>query len=216
MKYFILAITLACIGLSLQAQNKYPDPEFSKEVYYLKKDSAYTVMRLEKESAKMETKTKMGGIGGAENGYSIDGEHSSVRLNSGHNLSFVFSNGTMARPSSSSDSIMRANGMDPAMMQTSGMGGNDPASMITLYKVESGKGKRKVLLMKSPGAMPFGSKKIKSSDKYSFSVKPIRDGYWELVIDKALPKGEYAFSMMAPPSSGSMDIAMSLFAFGVD
>jgi hypothetical protein len=207
-----------CSSLLLQAQNKYPDPEFSNEVYYLKKDSVYAVMRLDKEISKMETKTKLGGMAGAENGYTIDGERSAMRLNTGQNLSFVFSNGAGVKSSSSasSDSVMRANGMDPAMMQSYSMGGSDPANMITLYKVESGKGKRKVLLMKSPGASPFASKKIKSSDKYSFSVRKIREGYWELVIDKPLPKGEYAFSMMAQPGAGSMDMAVSLFAFGVD
>jgi hypothetical protein len=219
MKQFFNTTIFVFFCLAMQAQKTYPDIEFSNEVYYLKKgDSAHTVMRLEKESSKMETKTKLGGMGGAENGYTIDGEHSAIRLNNGNSLSFVFSTGSTKSSSSSaaSDSMMRANGMDPAMMQNFSAGGTDPSNSITLYKVESGKGKRKVLLMKSPGAMPFGSKKMKSSDKYSFSVKKIREGYWELVIDKPLPRGEYAFSMMAPPSAGAMDMGVSLFAFGID
>jgi hypothetical protein len=109
------------------------------------------------------------------------------------------------------DSMMRANGMDPYMM--SGMSGN-PSDMISLYKAETGKGKRKILMMKM-GGMGFGSKKQTSSDKYTFSVRKVREGYWELVIDKTLPKGEYAFSIMGRGVSG-MDGSTMLYAFGVD
>ena len=63
--------------------------------------------------------------------------------------------------------------------------------------------------------MPFASKKSKSSDKYTFSVRKIREGYWELVIDKTLPKGEYAFSMIGM-GMGNMDGSTTLFAFAID
>jgi len=46
-------------------------------------------------------------------------------------------------------------------------------------------------------------------------VKKIREGYWELVIDKTLPKGEYAFSMMGM-GMGNMDGSTTLFSFGID
>ena len=112
------------------------------------------------------------------------------------------------------DSMMKANGIDPAMAQ--GMDGMmDPVNMISLYKAETGKDKRKILIQKSPGAMPFGSKKMKSGDKYTFSVKKIREGYWEMVIDKTLPHGEYIFTMMDMMSmSGGGEVI--LFAFAVD
>ena len=163
----------------------------------------------------MDTKTKLGGMAGAESGYLLEGEASTVRLNSGSSLSFIYSTGAGEKKSSPQmDSMMRANGVDPAMM--SGYGTTmDPSSMITLYKVETDKGSRKILLMKSPGAMPFGSKKMKSSDKYTFSVKKIKDGYWELVVDKTLPKGEYAFSVMSM-GMGNMDGSTLMFAFGID
>jgi len=203
------------LSLYSTAQNNYPVPEFSNEVYWYKKDSN-KVVRLEKNTTKMDTKTKMGGMGGAENGYSIDGERSTVRLNKGNDLSFVFATVTAAQPSTASaDSTMRANGIDPAMLQ--GMGSmNDPANMITLYKAESGKGERKVLLMKTPGMLPFGSKKIKSSDKMGFSVKKINEGYWELVIDKKLSSGEYVFVMPNMSAMGMATGGATLFAFGVD
>jgi hypothetical protein len=92
----------------------------------------------------------------------------------------------------------------------------DPANSITLYKVETGKGKRKILLQKSPGAMPFGGKKIKSSDKLTFSVKNIKEGYWELVIDKTLSKGEYIFTHTNAMSMSGMSGDLLLFAFGID
>jgi hypothetical protein len=215
MKHFVLSITFLCCVFFLSAQ-KYPEPEFSNEVNYLKKDSIHSVIRLEKGNSKMESKTKMGGMGGYEMGYVLDGEKSSVRLTRRPDFSFVFSTGASVKTSSpEKDSMMRANGMDPSMMDgMSGMGGmSDPSNTITLYKAESAKGKRKILMQKAGGA--FGGKKLQSSDKYTFSVKKIREGYWELVIDKPLPKGEYAFSMIGI-SMGNMDGSTTLFSFAID
>ena len=217
-KYFLFSAVLFIAG-AVGAQpdiTKYPEPEFSKEVYYLKKDSINTAVRLEKGSSKMEAKSKMGGLGGFENGYTMDGEKSTARLGSGNKLSFIFSTGASVKTSNlQADSMMSASGMDPAMMQDMMGGMNDPASTITLYKVESEKGKRKILMQKSGGAMPFSSKKLKSSDKYTFSVKKIKEGYWELVIDKTLPRGEFAFTMMSM-GMGNMDGGVTIFAFAVD
>jgi hypothetical protein len=168
---------------------------------------------LEKGSSKMDTKIKMAGFGGSETGYEMNGEKSTARFNNGSGLSFILSNGSSESSSSTTkrDSMMRANGMDPSMME----GMNDPSKSISLYKAETGKDKRKILLQKSPGANLFGSHKIQSSDKYTFSIKKIRSGYWELVIDKTLPKGEYIFTMMNM-GMGGMDGSTLLFAFAVD
>lgn len=218
MKKILLSIAAIIITCAVNAQ-KYPEPEFSNEVYLLKKDSAYSTVRLEKNVSKMESKTKMGGLGGSETGYEMEGLRSTVRLTTGNKLSFIISTGaSVAKASSPADSMMKANGMDPSMMSgMSGMQGdmNDPSSTITLYKTESEKGKRKILMQKNAGAMPFASKKTKSSDKYTFSVKKIREGYWELVIDKTLPKGEYAFSKMDMMGMSS-GMSFLLFAFGID
>jgi hypothetical protein len=97
-------------------------------------------------------------------------------------------------------------GMDP-------YGFKDPSSSIQLYKTESSKGKRKIITMKAGGGM-FGASKQSSSDTYTFSVKKIRNGYWELLIDKPLPRGEYAFSIADRPTG--MDQSATFFAFGVD
>ncbi len=215
MKKFLIALSFMYV-YNLACAQEYPEPEFSNEVYYLKKDTAYSAIRLEKESSKMEAKTKMGGLGGMENGYTIDDTKSTVRIGRGKNLSFVFSNGTTVKVASpQADSLMNANGMDPNMMQSMMSSINNPLDNIILYKLESEKGQRKILMQKSGGAFAPNSKKIKSSEKYTFSVKKIREGYSELVIDKALPKGEYAFSVMNVGMSG-MAGDVILFAFGID
>lgn len=206
---FLFSVTCNYLG----AQNNYPEPEFSNEVYQYRKDSVNKLMRLEKGSSNMNSKVKMAGFGGAESGYSLEGESSPVKLANGGNLSFIFSKGSDEKNSSAyMDSMMKANGVDPAAMKAMGMGG-DPGSSITLYKMTTEKGQRKIFLQKSGGM--FGGKKSSSSEKYSFSVKKIKEGYWELVMDKPLPKGEYAFTMMGM-GTGNMDGGVSLFAFTVE
>jgi|GEM_PF-1000676 len=193
MKYSFIIMLCSVMMQPAIAQNdsNYPNPEFSNEVYLYQTGQTTKLLRLEKGSSKMETKTKMAGMGGAENGYTLEGEASTVRFASGDGLSFIYFSETSSMPSSrQNDSIMRANNMDPAMMQ--GFSMMDPASMITLYKAETGKGVRKIYMMKTGGMFSMG--KNKSSDKYTISVKKIRPGYWQLIVDKTLPKGEYAFS----------------------
>ena len=210
MKTIILVAMMAAASIPVLAQ-EYPDPEFSNEVYFLKKDSGYSLVRLEKGISRMDTKAKLGGFGGSEASYNLEGSRSTARVSGGSQLSFVYSNGTAKKANPSRDSMMRANGMDPSMADGFGFG-MDPSQNLVLYRADGGKGKRKIMMQKSPGA--FGSKKLSSADKYSFSLKKIRDGYWELVIDKPLPRGEYAFSAVNT-MSGS-DGSMTFFSFGVE
>src|ERR1043166_10128122 len=121
LRMFFLSATVF-IGYGISAQT-YPEPEFSNEVYFLKKDKDYSVVRLEKSSSKMENKTKI--VGPSEQSYSIDGDKSPVRLSGGSNFSFVISKGSSQGSSSpKSDSVMKANGVDPNMMDEMGMGGD--------------------------------------------------------------------------------------------
>src|SRR4030095_12369480 len=217
MKKYLLfcSITYICTGAFAQTNYlMYPEPEYSNEVYLLKKDSG-KVIRLEKGSSKMNTKTKLGGMGGMENGYSRDGAKSSIRLSSGAGLIFVFSTGKSPEKKSSpqADSMMRANGLDPSMISMGSM--MDPSKMITLYKSESEKNERKIYLMKTGAAVPFAGPKNKSSDKYTLSIKKIREGYWEMIVDKTLPKGEYAFTVMGGTMANA-DGSVIIFAFAVD
>jgi len=207
--FFLSAILF--IDRAIYAQT-YPEPEFSNEVYYLKKDKDYSLVRLEKNSSKMENKTKI--VGPSENSYSIQGDKSPVRLTSGGNFSFVISKGSSQGKSPMSDSVMKANGLDPNKMDEMSMGG-DPSQTITLYKVSSEKNIRKIYLVKVGGYFSMGKNKLQSSDKMTFSVRKVRSGYWELVIDKPLAKGEYAFTTMGM-GTGGMDGSTLIFAFGVD
>lgn len=214
-RYFALSLVISIISTGAMGQaggKEYPQPEFSNEVSWFNKDNN-TLTRLEKGLSNMDTKTKAGGMGGAENSYSIEGEKSPVRITAGNNLSFIYTTEATDFSSAVSDSMLRANGMDPDKMKGGGMGG-DPSSKVTLYAADASKNVRKVILMKMPGM--FGGKKLKSSDKQSFSVRKIKDGYWELVIDKPLQKGEYIFTVPGAAGTGNMDYSTTLFAFGVD
>jgi len=202
---FFLSALLFCAHV--MCAQTYPQPEFTNEVYFLKKDNSYSLVRLEKSSAKQETKVNM--IKGSEYGYEIEGKSSPVRFAAGSNVSFVYTT-TNSSSNAKSDSMMRANGMDPSAM--TGFG-TDPSNTITLYKLNVDGGSRKIYLQKSGGY--FGSHKNQTSDKYTFSLKKIHDGYWELVIDKPLPKGEYAFSMVGMGSADMMG-SHTVYAFGVD
>jgi hypothetical protein len=58
------------------------------------------------------------------------------------------------------------------------------------------------------------SKTEKANAKYSLSFKKVREGYFEIVVDKKLPKGEYVF--INTGQGGGMDYSATLFAFAVD
>ena len=216
-KISFLVISLLTV-LIIYSQN-YPEPEFTNEPYYLQKnDTTYKLLRLEKSTSTMETKTKFGGFGGSETEYTMDGNRSSVRIREGSIPSFIVSTGAASSKgtgSDHSDSMMRANGVDPGLIQQAMGGMMDPATRYTLYKSESGGGQRIILIQKSH-AGPFASKKVKASDKFTFSVKQIRAGYWELIPDKMLPPGEYVFSALDPTGGSARGVGALLFAFGID
>lgn len=191
----------------------YPVPEYGNEIYLVKKDTSITLMQLEKGSSRQEMKVKMMGMGGMDQGYGLDGEKSTVRLPSGSNLVFIFYTGagTDSR-TPEADSAMRANGMDPSMMSgaMSAMSAMmDPTQNVSLYDMKVEKGKRKALLQ----SMGLMGKSKKTSTKYTLSIKKVKEGFYEMTVDKSLPKGEYAFVMM---NMGATDQSYSLFAFGID
>ena len=231
-KYFLFpfAFLSGCLLLCAQTSKKsYPEPDFIKEVNALKKDSNVLV-RLEKGTSKMESKTKFGGFGGADNGYTMDKEKSRIRFSEGQPLTFVF----RSRYDKSTDNTNKMNmGGDTSM--SSMMGGDsanmmanmgnmdmssmmddvmDPSQMISLYAMDSKKGMRKITIQASSGMNPFSKGKDKGgSTKYSLSFRKVKDGYFEIVVDKQLPRGEYGFINMG---MGSMDNSSTLFAFGID
>ncbi len=209
-----LFLLYSCFLLSshlLIAQNTqpvYPIPEYRNEIYLVKKENSTTLLRLEKGSSKQEMKVKMMGMGGMDQGYELDGEKSSVRLANSNNLVFLFFTGGAAT-NSETDSMMKANGMDPSMMSNPMSSMMDPSQNISLYSMKGEKGKRKALIQ-SMGVMGMSKK---TAVKYTLSIKKIKEGYYEMIVDKSsLPKGEYAFVMM----NMSMDQSCSLFAFAID
>lgn len=196
--HLLCCLLFLCMNAAAQ-NNKtaYPVPEFLNEVYFLKKDSNQLI-RLEKNSATMETKRKLGGFAGAEVGYFVDEEKSPVRFAAGSNNRFVY----CLSDADFSDSAGRKNNNYPSGFESMGM---NPLDQLRLQNFTTSKGKRKLLMssMQGPG----------NQKQYSFGIKKIRAGYYELVPDKPLAKGEYAFitrSMM------SADGAVTLFCFGID
>lgn len=146
MKTRLLTGILGLMFLNSSAQ-EYPVPEFSNEVYLLKKISGPTLVRLEKETVQLDTKVKAGRFGGSESSYSIDQPRSVPRLPGGAGLSFVYTSGNNEKLFSgaeSSNSLMRASGIDPSMIQ--GLGAmNDPTSGITLYRMDVAGSMRKII-----------------------------------------------------------------------
>ena len=213
MKRILSVGMLSIVMLTVTGQKtkqQYPTPEYNNEIYFFIKDSAQ-VTRLEKGFSKMESKSKMGGIGGAENGYELEGSKSPVRLEAGPNLSFIFFTGEESN-STVSDSMMKKNGIDPAAFGDPMAMMNDPSRTTSLYKMSSEKGSRKITMQSYQGMKLLGGSK-KESTKYTLSVKKIRSGYYELQVDKPLLRGEYAFMIM---DMASMTGSTSLFAFGID
>ena len=211
--FFAAALNIS-LGLTAQIDaEKYPVPEYSNEINLLKKaDDSLSLQRLEKGSAKNEMKVKMMGMGGMDNGYQLEGEKSTVRLSSGSNLVFVYYTGQAAGSATSShmaDSMMKANGIDMSAMQNPMSMMEDPSKTITLYNMQSAKGNRKIILQ----SMGIMGKSKKTSKVYTLSVKKIKDSYYQMTVDKDLPKGEYAFILM---SGATADGSYPVFAFAVE
>jgi hypothetical protein len=218
-KFFSLYLSmLFCFGAFAQTSKpSYPEPEFMKDIYALKKDNN-SLVRLQKETSQLETKSKMAGFGGAESAYTIEGERSKVRFPSTQLPTFVFRSREdhSSENSMGNDSLSMMMGNDSMAKMMAGMGSMssmmddilDPSKMISLYAMESRKGSRSLVMQSSGGT--FGKNK-KANNKYSLSFRKVKDGYYEIVVDKSLPRGEYGFINSA---MGSMEAV--LFVFGVD
>jgi len=215
-KYFFIAFAILIASPFSFAQpdkTKYPEPEYSNEIYLLKKDSS-KLCRLEKGSSKMKTKTKMGGMGGSESSYSIEGESSPIRFTNGSDLCFILYTGKQPGFSSTPqmDSAMKANGTNAQQMNEAMEMFNNPEKNTSLYDMDPEKDQRKIIAMSNQGMKILGKAK-KESKKYTLSIKKVKEGYYEILVDKTLPKGEYSFLVM---DMMSRDMSYKLFAFGID
>lgn len=210
--FVTFCILIACAVNAQNDKQKYPIPEFVNTIYYFDKENG-KLIKLEKEISQMETKVKLGGIGGVDNGFIIEGKSSPVRIKGGENLSFVYFTGSGQESNPQNDSLMQANGIDPSSMNMDML--TDPSSTASLYSAIQEGGDRKITIQMGQGMKMFGKEK-KTSKEYAFSVKKVRSGYYELVIDSTLPKGEYTFSMMNMMGGSGMDGSTTMFAFGID
>src|SRR5580765_1114967 len=87
--FYLTCLFSATAGLAQNSKPVYPEPEFMKEIYAFNKETN-SLVRLEKEESKMETKVRFAGFGGGETGYNIEGEKSRVRFPSYKLPTFVF------------------------------------------------------------------------------------------------------------------------------
>src|SRR5687768_8250252 len=150
MKKIIILLLLIAVNYSLllaqTTQVKYPTPEFINEIYYFDKDGSKAV-RLEKGYSKQETNSKMGGMGGTNMGYTLEGSKSDVRIPAG-NVSFIYYTGEAPSGNNeAADSTMRANGIDPSAMQDQMGMMSDPSRTTALYNMSVEKGSRNIITM---------------------------------------------------------------------
>jgi len=213
MKWSLLTIGLfvACSVSAQDSKQQYPTPEFENEIYFLNKENS-TLVRLEKGNSGIKTKLKMGGFAGSENDFIMDNEKSPVQIKESNSLSFIyFTSESKTEGKAGSDTVSKTNNTGP-----SGINGwdmfNNPSQTTSLYNAYPDQGTRKVVLQSGSGMRILG--KTRESKKYTFSVRKIRPGYLELVIDKPLPKGEYVFVVMGGFEI-NMDGSASLFAFEI-
>jgi hypothetical protein len=103
-----------------QDTKKPQEPEYSNSFFVLEKDG--TLKPLERQAAKIDTKVKGLGFGGADSRYVVSNEHSSVRFAAGTTLQFI------VRP-------------EPSNV--------DPATIVQIYSFKVGKGQREVQVAKA-------------------------------------------------------------------
>ena len=214
MNRLLMGCLFVCFSTTLDAQSDYPDPQSLKELYWFRKDSSVKLIMLEKQSSRLD-RLKLGGLFNQDAGYTLEGETSPVKLNSGNNLSFVFATKRNATKAVSIlDSVIKTTLKDSSQGPGfSGTGDFNPDSSLALYKTNVLKGKRKILLQKSTGL--FGNKKTGLSEKISYSITKVREGYWEFLIGQSLPSGEYAFTLIMT-GTGILGDKVVLFAFRVE
>jgi len=212
--FVICLFTLMClVSFAQDSKQLPPEPEFILEVYAFDKQKIGLV-RLEKENSRLETKTKMGGFAGAEYVYNLGGEKSTVRFSSSQVPSFVFryrgdnATATSYMNNSVLKDTLQKMGSSVEQFNTMLDDVTNPVKTLSLYRLDVRKSGRALVFQSSGGAFSKGKK---ASDKLSVSFRLIRDGYYEIVVDKPLPKGEYCFLHAAV---GLME--PTFFAFGVD
>lgn len=183
----ILILILLALASGMQGQTSHvaSAPLFLNHIYYSLPD---TLVSLEQNPVRMESKTKGMGYGGSEGGFYMDGAKSNVRIRAGDSLRFIVK-------------------MNMAMM--------DPSMMIKLYKFDSKNGNRQAIVS-SQGGMFSGNKSKHAASEISFNI--LKSGSEDFIMMPAskLQPGEYGFINMMMVNGGGRDASYTAFAFGVD
>ena len=146
---------------------------------------------LENTKAVRRTKTTLGGFGGSSFSYILEGEKSPVRLRA--------------------DSAIFVTDKGKGLLAT------DPSITITLYKLEAGNDKRIAVLNKyKPSYVGGGSKN--TNTKIPMGTKDLKEGLQQLLPEKKLEPGEYAFITItiAGNNYDGKNTKYIVFAFGID
>lgn len=206
MKIFFLSMLLLPSGLLFAQDNE--EGELLNHISYLNKSDKKTT-GLEKVTATMKARTKLGGMGGYSNAYVIEGAKSRVSVPSEENLQFVLTRDGDSGEGTAPDTVI--NGVNVQEMMGELM---DPSRNISLYKMTIEKDTRKAVMQESGGM--FSMKMKEGAEKVSFDVRKVKGGYM-FVISKKLKPGEYAFiDLMGGGSGGGMDQSFTAFCFRVE
>jgi hypothetical protein len=183
----ILLLILLGFASRMQGQTSHnaSSPVFLNHIYYSQPD---TLISLEQNLARLESKTKGLGYGGSEGGFYMDGAKSNVRIRSGDSLQFKVK-------------------MNMAMM--------DPSMMVKLYKFDSKNGNREAIVS-SQGGMFSGGKSKHTASEVNFNImKSGSEDYIMMPASRLVP-GEYGFINTMMVNGGGRDASYTVFTFGVD
>jgi len=185
MKQLTLCLILASASLFSSAQtisSKSLDALVVNRVYVMNGDS---LIALETGDAHLMIKPAPP-FGKSENGYSLKGEKSTVRIKVEDSIKF--------------------------MVKSAGM--TIEQSVIRLYSLRSKKGNRDAVL-ESHQDMYYKSKTDDNSKGINFTVQKLGNDVYILVLNK-LPSGEYAFMNLAQASGSGPHTTYAFYAFAVD
>jgi hypothetical protein len=189
MKSFVafLSLTAGFLNANAQTNNsgnqKKIDPPFVNQIYYYHADS---LTALEKNEARVKSKTKALGYGGSESGLVMENEKSNIRIQATDTLRFAVKIGMMMA---------------------------DPSMMIKLYRFTAKKGNRESVFSSEPGTF---SKATSTDNEIVFSVQKSGNDTFILIPDIKLSPGEYGFMNMMMINGGGMKMAYTVFALGID
>jgi hypothetical protein len=177
-----LASALALFPPRGNAQNdqKPKEPDYVGSFFLL--DASGDLKPLERQTAGMKGKVKALGFGGGEASYQVQGEHSTIRIPDGAPVAIIVK---LAKENQ-----------------------DDPASLMDLYTLKSGKNLREITFVKRHF---MGGTNVGAQDKQvELAFAKYGESSVKITPSGALPAGEYAIAM-----HGQKSLPI-VFLFGVD